>query len=490
MNATSIETQVIPEKELTCDVLVVGMGFAGPVAALRAAERGAKVIVIDKQARNWWMPGGIMMIHAELHLAFRTLDAPEDELTQGLLDCTDGMIPRDLLDVTVRNAGRAYNWLTERGGKFNGIRFDPQGPDRVWGRVKPGGPYDLKDSGLKKLTENLESKIKERGGEVLFETKALRLLTNAKGAVVGLMARDGDGQFNIRANSVILCTGGYEQNNEMMVKYLGPRGDEIVRYVGPWGTGDGFKMCEEVGAAMRSMNHAAFSHYYSADSYWKEDLLGAYLDAPAYQGIIVNRDGHRFVDESLGPRIVGPLMTKTSIYRTGWIILDEATYSRPDVKPKVDDIRLFGGTVHTAETIEELAKTAGIGPRLKLTVGAFNKAVADGTTVELEVPRTLEAIHAPAHVATAEIPNEIATGPYYAIPFVPGIVATYGGVLVNPNAQVLDWDKKPIPGLYAAGLSMIGSVCGGTENTAGAYTGFQAIGLIFGLLAGEHVTKR
>jgi len=225
-----------------------------------------------------------MMIHAELHLAFRQLDAPEAELRQGLLDCTDGMIPRDMLDVTVQNSHRAYEWLTAHGGKFAGIRFDPQGPNRVWGRIKPGGIYDLEHTGLKQLTLGLESQLNAKGGKILYETKALKLLTNARGQVTGLVARDRDGQFVIRANSVIMCTGGYDMNNEMMVKYIGPRGDEIIHWSGPWATGDGFKMCGEVGAAMRSMNHAAFSHYFSTDCYWKEDVLGAYSTRPPPTG--------------------------------------------------------------------------------------------------------------------------------------------------------------------------------------------------------------
>ena len=65
-----------------------------------------------------------------------------------------------------------------------------------------------------------------------------------------------------------------------------------------------------------------------------------------------------------------------------------------------------------------------------------------------------------------------------------------GGVLVNTDSQVLDWDKHPIPNLYAAGLSMMGSMCGGTENSAGAYVGYQAVCLIFALLAAEAVTRR
>lgn len=475
MTTTGVELQVIPEKELSCEVLVVGMGFAGPVAAVRAAERGAKVLVIDKQPRAWWTPGGIMMIHAELHLAFRPLDAPQDDLRQGLLDCTDGYIPRDLLDVTVGNSHRAYEWLTSHGGKFDGIRFEPQGPNRVWGRIKPGGIYDLEHTGLKQLTVSLESQLKEKGGEILYETKALRFTTDARGAVTGLIARDADGQFNIRAKSIIMCTGGYDMNNEMMVKYLGPRGDEIIHWSGPWATGDGFRMCDEVGAAMRSMNHAAFSHYFSTDCYLNADVLGAYLDQPAANGIIVDRDGQRFVDETLGPRVVGPIMTKTSIYKTGWIVFDGSVAEIPTVKTRIDDMNEFGGTMHVADTLEAAGKLAGIGPRLSRTVADYNAGIAAGTAAEMVVPRAANL-------------NPLTRGPFYAIPFVPGIVATYGGVMVNGSAQVLDWDKKPIPNLYAAGLSMIGSVCGGTENSAGAYTGFQAVGLIFALLAAESVT--
>lgn len=490
MHTALADLQVIPEKELSCDVLVVGMGFSGPVAAVRAAENGAKVIVIDKQPKNWWTPGGITMIHAELHLAFRTLDQPEEELRRGLLDCTDGFYPRDLLDATVTNAGRAYQWLQDHGGEFQGIRFHPQGPNRVWGRIKPGGIYDLANTGVKKLTLSLEKQLEEHGGQVLYSTKALNFVTSTKGEVVGVMARDEGGQFKINAKSVILAAGGYGENADMLVKYVGAKADEVIRWVGPWSTGDGHKMAEEIDAQTRSMGHAAFSHYYSMDSYQNEDLLGAYLDTPANHGIIVDRDGHRFVDETLGPRIVGPLMSKTSIYKTGWIIIDEAIRNMPDVKAKIDDLIEFKGTLHVADTIEELAKKAGLGAGLKSTVDGFNEAVKAGTTPLLDVPKNDQGFAIGTGMVSGSRVFEIANGPFYAIPFANGIVTTYGGVMVNTDAQVLDWDDKPIPGLYAAGQSMMGSVCGGTENQAGAYVGYQAICLIFALLAAESVTRR
>lgn len=477
-------------RDLDCDVLVVGMGFAGPVAALRALECGARVIAIDKQPRGWWTPGGAMMIHSELHIAFCSMAAPEAKLIEEMQAVTDGMIPRGLLETIARQAGRAMQWLKGHGAEFveppgEELRFKPQPPSRVWARIKPGGIYDLANYGLKKLVLALEAKIQALGGRILYATKAVKVLTDANGGVTGLTVQDGAGRFDIRARAVILCTGGYERNNEMLVKYLGPRADEIIRFVGPWGTGDAYRLCAELNVHMRSMNYAALSHYYSIDARQKEDLLGAYLEAPGIQGILVNRNGQRFVDEGLGPRYVGALMTKTSIDISGWIVIDADIHAIPEIKARIDDVRTYGGTIHSADSLRELAAKAGISPQLETTVRQYDAAVAAGTTAELPIPRSVpKQTHALVGPARTGI-RRIARGPFTAIPFLPGLVATYGGFLVNTAGQVLDWDEQPIAGLYAAGLAMNGSTTGGAENPAGAYVGFQATALIFGLIAAE-----
>jgi len=465
---------------MNCDVLVVGMGFSGLVTALRALEQGAQVIAIDKQPRGWWTPGGNMIISGgKLHLSDCSLAAPEAEIRRAVTAATDNMIPPDLLDVIVKNAGRALQWVKKNGAEFGEppgqeIRLHPALPTTVWGRIKPGGSHDAANFGNKRLALRLEALIKEKGGSIRYATKCVKLLTNDNGAVTGVSAQNSGGRFDIKARGVVLCSGGYERNNEMLVKYVGPRADEILRYGGPGCTGDGFRLTADLGAYLRSMNHAGFSHYYPADAYWQENLLGAYLEDAAEQGIIVNRDGARFFDESLGQRLLGSYMTKATIFKKGWIIIDQLLYSIPKVKARIENVKEFGGTLHSADTLSELASKAGIGPRLALTVGEFNAAVAAGKTPELEVPR-------------AEHANRIFTPPFHAIPFVPGIVATYGGFLVNPRAQVLDWDQQPIPGLFAAGLSMEGSLSGGVENPEGAYCGCLSAGLIFGMLAAESI---
>ena len=485
MTKKSIKTKssklAVKQKNLSCDVLVVGMGFSGLVAALRAVELGARVIAVDKQSRGWWTPGGSMVISGgQLQLSGCSLGAPETELVSAMTLHTDNMIPPDLLDVTVRNAGRALRWILNNGAEFTEPSgqerfFHPPLPTQTWGHVKPGGRHDAANYANKKLALNLESLIRKKGGTIYYETKCVKLLTNSMGNVTGASVRDKTSCIDINAKGVILCTGGYERNNDMLLKYVGPGADEIIRYGGPGCTGDGFRLCEELGVYLRSMNHVGFSHYYSADAYYKEDLLGAYLEDAAKQGIIVNNQGARFFDESQGQRLIGSFMSKTTLYRKGWIIVDALLYSSmPKVKFAIDNVREFGGTVYTADTVDQLAQKAGIAARLSHTVRHFNAAAADGKTMDLDIPKTSDA-------------NRISAAPYFAIPFVPGIVATYGGFLVSREAQILDLDKKPVAGLYAAGLSVEGSLSGGAENPEGAYCGCLAAGLIFGMLAAESV---
>jgi succinate dehydrogenase/fumarate reductase flavoprotein subunit len=474
----------VPEEtyKYETDVLVVGLGFAGLCAAARALEQGASVIVMDKQAEGFWTPGGSMVVAGgSVHWGI-SLGAPPDEIAARLKEKTADMIRPEMLAACADNSNRAIEWYVEKGAKFEEAgplyyQQSPPTPPPVWGRLKPGGVQDATNGGNKQNALKVYEFITDNGGEVLYETKALELLTNAEGEVIGVRCEGQDGRFNIGAKAVVLASGGYSRNHDMMLKYIGPKGDEIVKYANPGCTGDGIAMAEKLGAYLRSMNYAAFSHFYSVDCYWKPDLVGAYLDVPSGQGIIVDGDGHRYFNESLGRRIGGSLVTKNSIYIRRWLIIDEAIYQMENVKAKVDDVAEFGGTIYKADTIEELAQEAGIGPLLAVTVAEFNKAVDEGTTAELDVPRTTNA-------------NKISTAPFYAFEFVPGIVATYGGLLVSPEAEVLDRDEKPIPGLYAAGEIMQGSLSGGIENSDGAYAGMLASCLVFGLIAAESAALR
>ena len=197
------------EQELSCDVLVVGAGFSGLVTALRALEQRAKVIVIDKQPRGWWTPGGNMIISGgKVHLSGCSLAAPKAEIIKAITSYTDNMIPPDLLEVTVQNAARALKWVIKNGAEFEElpgqeIRLHPALPTTVWGRIRPGGSHDAANFGNKRLALRLESLIKEKGGSILYATKCIKLLTNDTGEVTGVAAQGNKGRFNIKARGVV-----------------------------------------------------------------------------------------------------------------------------------------------------------------------------------------------------------------------------------------------------------------------------------------------
>ena len=209
------------------------------------------------------------------------------------------------------------------------------------------------------------------------------------------------------------------------------------------------------------------------------DLMGYFvIDAIGTQGIIVTESGERYCDESGGRFIYGNRLFRLGLVKA-LMIIDEPIYKMEGVGSIVDELISLGGTVHKADTIEELATKAGVNAYLVQTVSEFNKAIDEGTIAQSRIPKT-------------SMVNKIAAPPFYGVPFITGTLFHYGGLQVNPNSEVLDTDKTPIPGLYAAGELMGGSLAGGAENKAGSYVGGALAGfcLTFGLLAAENAVER
>jgi urocanate reductase len=257
----------------------------------------------------------------------------------------------------------------------------------------------------------------------------------------------------------------------MLLKYIGPHADEVPVFSGPGATGDGILMALDAGAAVRSMNYLGYTIWPETASY-NDDIIYLSLSPVGSAGIIVNQNGERFCDESLGSRKFGSLMAKQSLEIVGLIVIDELIYEQK-VKSIVDTVKEFEGHVYKANTIGELATISGVNPYLVTTVTQFNKAVDEGVTSQLRVPKTSNI-------------NKIITPPFYGIPFTLGMISTYGGLLVNSRSEVLDRDMNPIQGLYAAGAVMQGSLSGGVDNRYASYVGHMATCLVFGMISAEN----
>ena len=469
------------------------MGWAGLITALRAAELGASVIAIDKMPSGDWIGGSMPLSGQFVHVCGTSpLVLSEAELREAVAVASEGRPQKpyaELVDALVTNVKRGCEWLVDKGVEFDttlpGILSCQMQPGKpygyAWGFLKPGAKGDYRNYGGFKAAKLLESQLKEQAlYEILYETKAEKLLTNDKREVVGVLAKDKDGLFEIKAKATILCTGGFNKNREMAEKYLGRHGEDIPVQCCPGATGDGHVMALELGAAMKNMT---YTYWWPCPAIVEEDewhdLLGyTEINAIGTQGIIVTESGERYCDESGGRFIYGNRLFRLGLVKA-LMIIDEAIYGMEGVGSIVDELISLGGTVHKADTIEELASKAGVSPYLAATVSDFNQAIDDGTVERLRFPKTSNI-------------NKIAAPPFYGVPYIAGTLFHYGGLQVNPNSEVLDTDKAPIPGLYAAGELMCGSLAGGAENKAGSYVGGALAGfcLTFGLLAAENAVER
>ncbi|MGI6208917.1 MAG: FAD-dependent oxidoreductase [Anaerolineae bacterium] len=465
------------------DVLVVGMGFAGLVAGIRAAQLGADVVIIDKMPQGDWIGGSMMLSGQSIHVAGSSPMLPDEELREIITTRTAGRPQQpyaELIDAYLGNVKRGMQWLMDLGVEFE----EEPGQERrlkpakvgsfAWGNLKPGAPGDYRQFGGYLTARLLENTLADLGARMLYETKAQRLLTDETGAIAGVFATDPDGALEIRAKATILATGGFARNREMSAKYMGPHGEEIPVQACPGATGDGHRMALEVGAAMKNMSYSYWWPCPAAaeEDPWHDTLGFTSIDVPGTQGIIVTVKGERYCDESLGRFTYGAELFRQG-YVKGLMVFDDAIAQMDSVAPVLEELVGYGGTLYQADTIEDLAAQAGVSPYLATTVAEFNAAVDDGTITTARVPKTDKI-------------NKIETPPFYGIPFIMGTLFHYGGLMVNTQAQVLDNDSEPIPGLYAIGELIVGALSGGSDNQWGSYTGILAGGcLTYGLLAAE-----
>jgi 3-oxosteroid 1-dehydrogenase len=346
------------------------------------------------------------------------------------------------------------------------------------------------------LAGSLFMAVIERGIPVEFEKRARKLVKDGD-RVIGVVAEDADGKdFRVRARrGVVIATGGFEWNEKLVSTFL--RGPLTGPVSVPENEGDGLLMAIEAGAQLGNMQHA----------YWMQSVLemkpqhreakANYLlgsDERARPGaILVNRRGRRFVNEAANYNALGKSLhafdggTHEYANLPYWLIIDSRNrnkYQNFNTPP--------GGPVPSfmmqADTLEELAEVAGIDPAgLAGTVARFNDMVRRGHDEDFNRgANTYDNFYMwgdtefdPPYRTLGLIDQ----GPYFAVKMEAGALGTAGGPRTNADAQVVDWNGNPIPGLYAAGNAMaavLGEAYGGAGGTLGP-------GMTFGYLAGRHL---
>ncbi|AOS65282.1 FAD-dependent tricarballylate dehydrogenase TcuA [Actinoalloteichus hymeniacidonis] len=479
------------------DVIVVGGGNAGFSAAHAAAERGRRVVLLEKglpdQAggNSYYTAGAVRIAHHGLADVADLLEPDErhaisvlppysaEEFAADMATVTSGRNDPALTEVLCRDSLDTLRWLHGKGLRYRLMYerqaySDPQGRQVFWGGLAVGSV-----GGGKGLIEQHTRAAEQAGIEIRYGIR-VRELVSSHGAITGVTWTDAAGrEGTTHAESVVLAAGGFQADPELRRKHLGA-GWQAAKVRGtPLNTGDLLTAAIAVGAA----THGDFAtcHSVAWDAWFPENEgnreFTNQLTRGGYPlGIVVNKLGARFIDEGADFRNYTYAKYGADILAQpeglAFQLFDATT--RPRLRAEEYDMP--GASVVTANTIEELAGLMGVDPaQLARTVADFNAsidrsvpldlAVKDGRAARIEPPKS--------HWA---IPLENA--PYYAFPVTCGITFTFGGLHADVHGRVLDQDGVPLPGLLVCGEMLgglfSGNYPGGSGLTAGAVFGRRA----------------
>lgn len=438
-----VEADELEAVTMEADVVVVGAGAAGLSAGLKAAQDGKNVIILEKMGviggASAMAGSGTMATGSTWQKEDGYEDSPE-QLVEDMMENGHNKNDRATVELFANTIGEAFDWLVDENGAA--VPYQRSGePTRSYSGVGRGAG----------VCQSLCDKFLAEGGTLLLNTPATALIINDS-AVTGVMA-EGEGKaYTINAKAVVLASGGYGANDELV-----PDEYKAFVYAGHAGAeGDAIAMVEPLDADLINMDLINTQ----PNSMILPSGLGQYCNpgvsrAYAAGGFMVNQDGERFFNEQAN---AWDLMQAMKANDAQYLIMDQAAfdgfnagmtgskiYTMEDVETWLADDYEGQPVMKTAATLEELADKLGIpADALSASAQAFNEAAASGSADEFG--RT------PAAAQSEE-------GPYYALEMHIRYYASLGGLHINDGMQVLNTQQEAIPGLYAAG-----EVVGGLEG--------------------------
>lgn len=477
----------------TYDVVVIGSGIAGLSAAVAAADKEARVLILER-AREQDFGGNTRWTEAYFRMKSEseTSDDFEERLVSNAGYHLDPNVIKavgdayenwpsyvkahpmpdpELVSTLGAKAGETVSWLKQYGIKFDFL------PTYF---ITAAAPRLMPVGGGLAMIEALRAHAVAHGVTYLYETTARGFTRHPESGMILLCVAGNDvADITIQTRSLVIASGGFQGNSEMLTQYLG-HAAKFVRPVAPGGyfnKGEGIRMALANGAAPAG----DFSSYHAEPLDPRSGETEALVMNFPY-GILLNKNGKRFLDEAPGPIDIhyDHISRAISEQPDGicYVIFDQ----------QIDDVPNWKKSIRTdqpalvAETLEELAIICGIAPNNMLkTIAQYNHACPAGdfkplevdglATVDLDIPKS-------------NWSRPISQGPFMAYPIIPGICFTYGGIKINSKSEVVDTDGRPIPGVYAAGE------CTGLYHQV--YTGATSVmrGAVFGKISGEQAVAR
>lgn len=501
--AAEAAARTIPAKwDHDFDVVCVGYGGAGAVAAITAHDAGAKVLLLEKMPDG----GGNTRVSAGGFLCPSDVEEAYSYIT-ALFEFSHSDMDKDLVRTFAELSVKNVDWITglregTQVATYGGAGFPHVPGAKSMRKFAVQGKARGMSGSSDNLWEVLSYAVEEkRKIAVMRDTPAKRLVTNAKNEVVGVIATQNGKEIAIRARrGVVLTTGGFEFDPKFKQSFL--KGYPIQGLGNPGNTGDGIRMAQQLGASLWHMNGCASPFGIKVPEF--ESALYMAIGHPGF--IYVNRHGKRFVDEKSIEAHAALLAV--DFYNAEelqypsipcYAIFDETTRLKGPISTSAgrgyagkrykwssdNSAEIDKGWIIKADTLAELAVKIKVKPQaLAATLSTWNTDVKTGADTQFHRPIT-----APTGDHTANTNAEharpvwsapIETAPFYALELYPALMNTQGGPKRNTRAQILDVFGEPIARLYSAGElgSMWGVIYQGSGNIGEC--------IVYGQIAGKN----
>lgn len=428
---------------LEADIVVIG-GGGGLAAALAATQQGSKVILLEKRkvlGGNTALARGMLAAESPLQRRMR-IDARNEDLFKMAMAYAHWKINPEIIRTFINRSGDTIGWLEEKGVRFQDV------PNFYYNQTPR--LYHVPEGYGAGMVRTLIARCKESGVRILSQTSATKIVRGEEGNVRKVLAVSGDKKIEIETKGVVIATGGYSGNKEMLKKYCAEYTEDAF-VNGIEHMGDGIRMAVDIGAATEDLGNVLFMGPFFKGS------LQVSIVAVESNTVWVNRRGERFIDESTYLPAESANALNRQPGKISFTLFDETIKQSFIGEGLIKGVhRLYpSGTKMTeidrrlqretkrgeaviANSLEVIANWIGTETgALEKNIMAYNQSCNRGyDDLFYKDRRYLQALKAP---------------PFYALKCHQAFHCTIGGIRINHKMEVLDREDKPIPGLYAAG---------------------------------------
>lgn len=449
-------------KKESADIVIIGAGGAGMTAAIEAHNQGANVILLEKMpfvgGNTARAEGGLNAAGTEYQKTAGIEDSAELHFKDTMKGGKDKNNP-DLVKTLTDQAKDSITFLKENGAELSEVgRAGGASVDRIH---RPEGG----EAAGNFMVMALKKKIDELGIDLRLNTSATEIIKNDKGEVTGVKAKDKEGkEFTIDAKKVIIASGGFGANFEMIKQY-DPKLADFKTTNAPGALGEGIQMAEKIGANLVDMEYIQI-HPSTIPGQGILITEGVRGDG----AILVNEEGQRFTNELLTRDVVSAnILAQTG--KHAYLVFNDELVKNNHATEAYFKQKL----VKEADSLADLAKQINVDPaQLEQTVKTYNGYIANKKDEQF---------------GRDSLKLSLEKGKYYAIEVTPGIHHTMGGIQINAKSQVLDKSGNIIPNLFAAG-EVTGGVHGANRLGGNALADIVTFGRIGAAEAVKEINQK